>query len=98
MPHFEDWSIGGNPYQSPQQRVSVVLQGKVIGHAEHTDGTSMCTSKIMGYDAETEEFIAYSGSRYTIGEIDSAYETLYPDARAGLIAAFTDTETEPVQE
>ena len=80
---IENWSIVyRNIYQAPEQQ-SPCLHKKVYWHPKHKDGTSVITSFI-----EKEKnglIITHSGSKYELGEVDSDYEKIYPNAKQRLI-------------
>lgn len=76
------WSIistppKDNPY-TPPELWSLRLHGFVYGHLRFKDGSEITTSRIMGKRGNT--VVTYSGSEYELGDVDPAYEKLYPDA------------------
>lgn len=80
MPRLENWSVVGsdNPYLAPELQ-SPMLKGEVYDHPSHLDGTYVTTSAIVGTDGIG--ISTYSGSYYTLGEVDTEYELAYPGAR-----------------
>jgi len=85
-PVIENWSFtvtGINEYSAPEQGISR-FQGNVYKHPNYENGHPIQSSKILGYDEETDEFICLS-RRYKLGQVDVNYEKLYPNAKERLI-------------
>jgi hypothetical protein len=79
---LENWSVvydnNVDPYTAPEL-IRSVLQGNVYGNPKFDDGTFICTSSIVGKN--NGDIITKSGSRYELGNVDPAYEALYPNAK-----------------
>lgn len=87
---LENWSIIAHefdPYQAPE-RVSKGLHGQVYGHESLEDGSLIYTSRVVHVNAAAGTVTTRTGSLYTLGKVDPAYEALYPNAFARLCKPF----------
>lgn len=65
------------------------LVGEVYGHPDKPDGLCIATSNLLELRRDGDLLIAACTSReYLLEDIDSRYETLYPDAINRLLARF----------
>ena len=80
---LENWSAVSDPYQVPEI-AGYYLHGIVYGHPRFDDGSEVTTSRIVGIIGD--EVLTHSGNLYELGNADSEYESLYPNARARLIS------------
>lgn len=86
MPQLENWSIISStidPYKAPELS-KPALRGNVFGHPRFEDGKLIHTSSIAGITKENH-ILTHSGSKYMLGEIDSEFDEMYPNAKERLI-------------
>ena len=89
-PRLENWAIVFHPvdlYLAPELRAQH-LNGEVFGHPDHADGKIVTTSRILGYDPETNEVVCFS-RRYKLGQISLDYEKTYPEAEKRFKESFS---------
>jgi hypothetical protein len=85
---LDNWSVGAdprNPWTPPEGR-QMCLAGIITGHPRKADGKDVVTSPIVGVEdgcIKTE-----SGTLYELGEAESQYEALHPNAKARLLASW----------
>jgi hypothetical protein len=86
MPTLNNWSVAKeqDPYLAPECRRSI-LQGQVTDHPDFDDGSRIWTSPIIKLHGE--QILTASGSLYTLGTIDPAYEEAFPGARERLFTS-----------
>jgi len=75
-PVLDNWSLVAsvdNPYQPPEL-ADHKAKGLVYGHPSFTDGQSIITSRIVGFDYPNKE-ITTQKRTYTLGTIDPNYAT-----------------------
>jgi len=60
------------------------LHGNVFGHPRFADGHPVTTSRIVGKNSD-DTVVTYSGNVYELGEVDPAYEEMFPNARDRVI-------------
>ena len=92
MKTLTNWSVAmdpRNPYLAPELRQQC-LQGA------RGDGANVITSVIVGKTGLKEslqrDVVTKSGTRYILGEIDPAYEAIYPNARVRLMDSLAEVE------
>lgn len=78
MLRLENWSVVAGAEQCK------CFIGNVYGHPNFEDGASGHTSVIEKINSENETVETYSGSVYTLGEVDPEYEAQFPNARERL--------------
>lgn len=83
MPKLNNWSVVIN--NSPEFDS---LHGNVSGHPKIPDGSLVTTSPIAR--SSDDGCIITKNTTYELGEIDSEYEKLYPDARERLFESLKD--------
>ena len=84
---IENWAlivVLTSPYQAPELGTPCIT-GQVYGHPEFTDGTTITTSRIEGWDPVHKAVVTHSGSGYMLGKVSAKYERQYPDALNRLI-------------
>lgn len=88
---LESWAFIStihNQYQAPELGIPR-FRGMVYNHPEREDGDIILTSKVEGYDPDTDEFICFS-RRYKLGKVDPSYEECFHNAKERLIKAFIE--------
>lgn len=85
---LERWSVfdDADPYRAPEDQAKR-LQGYVYGNPRFEEGEHVYTTAIVGIAGGL--MVTRSGSRYELGEVDPAYEKLYPNAKERLLASVT---------
>ncbi len=80
---LENWAIvhDDDPYLAPELRKQK-LHGQCFGHPRFEDGEAITTSSIQSIDGEV---IVTRNTRYVLGQVDPAYENLYPNAKNRLL-------------
>ena len=86
MPTLNNWSVAKEQdlYLAPECRRSI-LQGWVTDHPNFDDGSLIWILPIIKLHGE--QILTASGSLYTLGTIDPAYEEAFPGARERLFAS-----------
>ncbi len=92
---LDHWSLRSRPLGriEPPEVPGVCLFGNVVGHPYHLDGKEVLTTAVLHFGLDC--VITKSGSEYELGEIDPAYEMLYPGARERLLQALELSMPEP---
>lgn len=91
----EHWSLRSRPMGriEPPEMPGVCLHGQVIGHPYHIDGKEVLTTAVLNFGLDT--VITKSGSEYELGEVDPAYEKLFPGAEQRLLRALDRAQPKP---
>ena len=89
MKRLENWCLVSinSPYDAPET-IDLVLQGEVFNHPRFADGTQVHLSRIVGF--KNEVIKTYSGSEYTLGNVNEEYEKKFPNAKARLFETLSE--------
>lgn len=77
--HLENWSLVGRvePY-TPPELWKYSLRGEVYNHPLFEDGEVVYTSSVQRV---SDGKVITRNTEYTLGDVDPAYERLYPNAK-----------------
>jgi hypothetical protein len=83
---LDKWCVVSRSFTAwqPPEQARCCLHGLVSGHPRCADGKPVTTSLMIG--CHQNRIVTKSGSEYELGEVDAAYETLYPNAQPRLLA------------
>jgi len=90
MTKIDNWSVvNGNssPYNAPETQWQA-LSGNITGHPKLGKLDGITTSRIVGWSLGM--VLTKSGTNYELGEVDPAYELLFPNARERLMNSLKD--------
>jgi len=82
---LDQWCVVSRNFISlpaPEQE-RCCLHGKVSGHPRCANGKTVTTSLLVSRSGN--KVVTKSGSEYELGDVDAAYEALYPNARRRLL-------------
>jgi hypothetical protein len=82
------------PSLPPPEQERCCLHGYVTGHPRCGDGKEITTSLVVSRTGD--KVLTKSGSEYELGNVNAAYEALYPDARERLLACLSSVFDAPL--